>query len=136
MLVGHHLLFTFVFDSDPDSIRLFSLLSPAIHVRLVCTIVVLSPHPLLVDLLSQRVGELLVLRLDLVLLVDVEQLGLFILLDTLLNVFFLLVFAHDLAVVLDNFTHFVHLLLNATATVSNFLLTCLLFLKCNAHVGF
>ena len=66
------------------------LLDHVMHVGLVCPHIIFLPHTFLIDLLLENLSQLLMLCLDLIFLVDIGQLRLFILFDTLLNVFFLL----------------------------------------------
>lgn len=67
------------------------------------------------------------LGLNLIFLVDIMELSLLIFLNTLLNVFFLLLQTHLFAIVSDNIAHCFHFLLDTAATFRDFILTSLVF---------
>lgn len=111
-------------------------LYPPVHVRLVGSGIVFLSHALLPDLVSQHLVELLMLLALLILLVDVLQARLIVLLDTLLDVLFLLLQLELFSIVSDDVSHAIHNGLDALATVGHFFLTRFLFLEDGAHVLF
>ena len=135
LLVLNHLVLSSLIRCCSLLIGLIRLLDHAMHIGLIGTSIILLAHSLLVNLLCEGLCQLDVLRPHLVLLVNIMKLCLFILFDTLLNVFFLLPETHLFAVVADHLAHLVHLLLDPAATLSDFPLSCLLFLKSDPHVS-
>jgi hypothetical protein len=136
LLVGDHFLLAIVLFRHASFVVLVSPLHPSVHVRLVCTSVILFTKAFFSHLISKDVVKLLVLGPCLVLLADVLKASLIILFDTLLDVFFFLLKLELFAIVSNDFSHAIHDSLNAATALCHLVLTRLLFLELHAHVLF
>ena len=135
LLVGHHLLFFGLVSSLLNLSLFVGAFDPPVHVGAVGAGVVLELHLLLAHLRCQHFVQLLVLLTLLVLFVDVLQRCLFVLVDALLDVLFLLLKLQLLIIVLYDVAHSVHNGLDALATGSHLTLASLLLLEGQAHVS-
>ena len=87
-------------------------------------------------MVRQHLVQLLVFQALLILFVDVLEASLFVLLETLLDVLFLLFQLKLFAVVSNDFSHAIHDGLDALAPLSHLLFASLFLLQSHSHVLF